>query len=68
MPLDDRLDDLYKQPLDQFVAERNAVAKTLSGDAAKRVKALTKPTVVPWSVNQVYWQARDVYNRLLSAG
>ena len=32
------------------------------------MKALAKPTIVPWSVNQVYWHERDVYARLLKAG
>lgn len=66
--LDSRLDDLYKLPPDEFVAARNALAKSLTGDDAKRVKGLAKPTIVPWAVNQVYWHARDVYTRLLKAG
>ena len=32
------------------------------------MKALAKPTVVPWAVNQVYWRARGAYDRLLKAG
>jgi hypothetical protein len=66
--LDARIDDLYKLPQDEFVSARTALAKSLTGDEAKRVKALTKPTIVPWSVNQVYWHARDVYARLQKAG
>ena len=66
--LDAKIDDLYRQPLAEFTAARNALAKTLSGDEAKRVKALAKPNLVPWAVNQVYWQARSVYDRLLKAG
>jgi hypothetical protein len=66
--IDSRIDDLYRLPPDEFVAARTALAKTLTGDDAKRVKALQKPTVVPWSVNQVYWHARDVYDRVLKAG
>lgn len=66
--LDARIDDLYKLPPDEFVAARTALAKTLSGDDTRRVKALTKPTIVPWSVNQVHWHVRDVYTRLLKAG
>ena len=56
------------QPLADFTSSRNALAKSLSGDEAKRVKALAKPTLVPWAVNQVYWRARSVYERLLKAG
>ena len=66
--IDARIDELYKLPPDEFVAARNALAKTLTGDDARRAKALVKPTVVPWSINQVYWQARDVYTRLLKSG
>jgi hypothetical protein len=66
--LDGKIDDLYRQPLDAFVTARNALAKTLTGDEAKRVRALVKPTVVPWSVNQVYWQARPTYDKLIKSG
>jgi len=66
--LDSKVDDLYKGPLQEFVASRTALAKTLSGDEAKRVKGLQKPTVVPWAVNQLYWHARPAYDRLVSSG
>ena len=66
--LDDRIDDLYKLPLAEFTAARNALAKTLGGDDAKRVKALAKPTVVPWAINQLYWRSRKTYDRLLDRG
>jgi hypothetical protein len=67
-PLDSKIDDLYKGPLTEFVARRTALAKTLTGDEARRVKGLQKPTVVPWAVNQVYWHARPVYERLATSG
>jgi hypothetical protein len=66
--LESRIDELYKAPPAEFVSARTALAKTLTGDDAKRVKALTKPTVVPWAVNQVYWHARDGYERVLKSG
>ena len=66
--LDDRIDDLYKLPLSEFTSARNALAKTLKGDEAARVKALGKPTVVPWAINQLYWHARKTYDRLLDRG
>ena len=47
---------------------RNALAKTLSGADAQHVKRLAKPTLIPWTINQVYWTARSVYDRLLDAG
>jgi hypothetical protein len=66
--LDDTINDLYKQPLADFTSARNALAKSLTGDDAKRVKALAKPTLVPWAANQVYWRARATYDRLLKSG
>jgi hypothetical protein len=66
--LDDQIDDLYKLPLTGFTPARNALAKTLKGDDAARVRALAKPTVVPWAVNQVYWRARTTYDRLMASG
>jgi len=66
--LEAEVDRLYQLPLDQFTAARNALAKTLKGDDAKRVKALAKPTVVPWAVNQLYWRDRKTFDRLLKAG
>jgi hypothetical protein len=67
-PLDSKIDDLYKGPLEEFIAARAALAKTLAGGDAKQVKSLRKPTVVPWAVNQVYWHARPVYDRLAASG
>jgi hypothetical protein len=66
--LDSKIDDLYRGPLSEFVSARNALAKSLTGDDAKTVKALVKPTVVPWAVNQVYWHARSAYDRVLKSG
>jgi hypothetical protein len=66
--LDAKIDDLYQAPLGDFVSARGALAKSLAGADAARVKKLPKPTVVPWAVNQVYWRARAVYDRLLKSG
>ena len=66
--LDSKIDDLYRQPLDAFTAARNALAKSLTGADAQRVRKLAKPAVVPWAVNQVYWRARATYDRLLKSG
>ena len=62
------IDALYQQPLSAFTAARNALAKTLSGAEAHRIKRLAKPTLVPWTVNQLYWRARDVYDRVSATG
>ena len=66
--LDPKIDDLYRLPLADFTAARNALAKTLTGDEAKRVRALVKPTLVPWALNQLFWKARPTYDRLLKSG
>jgi hypothetical protein len=66
--LESKIDDLYQQPLHTFIEKRTALAKSLSGDDAKRVRALTKPTVVPWAVNQVYWRARAIYDTVIKSG
>lgn len=65
---DAEIDELYKAPLQQFVQLRTALSKRLTGADVQRVKALPKPTVVPWAVNQLYWWARPVYNRLTASG
>jgi hypothetical protein len=59
--IDDRIDGLYRLPLEEFTAARNALAK-----AAKRadLKELEKPNVAAWAVNQLYWHHRPEYGRL----
>ena len=64
----DQIDELYQQPLSEFTRARNALAKTLGGDAGKRVRALEKPTVVAWAVNQVFWRARVAFDRVMKGG
>ena len=66
--LDSRIDDLYSGPLDTFIADRTALAKSLTGEDAKRVRSLAKPTVVPWAVNQVYWHERPTYEAVIKSG
>jgi hypothetical protein len=61
-------DELYQLPLDEFTAARNALAKTLTGDAAREVKALKKPSAVAWAVNQVFWKSRAAYDALMKSG
>lgn len=66
--LEAAIDDLYRLAPGEFTAARNALAKTETGEARTRVRALEKPTAVPWAVNQLYWQARSVFDRLVRAG
>lgn len=64
--LEAQIDRLYQLPLDEFTAARNALAKQAGTDAA-RVRALQKPSVAAWAVNQLYWQKRDVWDALIAA-
>jgi hypothetical protein len=66
--LEPKIDDLYQLPLAEFTEARGALAKTLKGADAKRVKSLAKPTVVPWAANQLYWKERATYDRLMQTG
>lgn len=66
------VDTLFSLPLAEFTAARNALAKELKksnreGDA-EAVKALAKPSVSAWAVNQLYWKQRTAFNALLDAG
>lgn len=64
--LEAQIDGLYQLQLDEFTAARNALAKEAGSDAA-RVRALQKPSVAAWAVNQLYWQKRDVWDALIAA-
>jgi hypothetical protein len=69
---DERVDRLYDLPLGEFTAARNALAKDLrkEGDreTADAVKALQKPPVEAWTVNQLARQHRDEVERLVELG
>jgi hypothetical protein len=65
---DRRIDDLFQLSPAEFTSARNALAKTLTGDAARRVKALKKPSAVAWAVNQVFWKARPAWDALMTTG
>jgi len=51
--LEERLDELYALPLDEFTAARNELAKALRAEGkreeADAVKALAKPSVTAWA-------------------
>jgi len=64
--VDEEIARLYRLPLADFTAARNALAKQ-AGARAGEVKALQKPPVAAWAINQLYWQRRDVYDRLIGA-
>jgi hypothetical protein len=62
------IDELYQVPPNEFTAKRNALVKTMRGADATRVRTLAKPSIVAWAVNQVYWRARPLYDRVIKSG
>lgn len=70
--MEKELDRLYAAPLDEFVAERDELAKRLRSDgdreAADRVKALRKPSAAVWAVNQLARRQQKDYRALLKSG
>ena len=68
----DDLGALYQGPLAEFIDARNRLAARLrqagNADESARVKALPKPSAPAWALNQVYWHAREDYDRLIAAG
>ena len=69
---DREIDALFQLPLNEFTSARNALAARLSkaghGAKAAKVKALGKPSISAWAVNQLYWRHNDVFNNLIAAG
>jgi hypothetical protein len=65
-------DDLYGLPLDRFVAERGALARTLRAggrrDEAAGVAGLRKPSIAAWAVNQLVRTQRGFVEALFEAG
>ena len=66
------IDALFQLPLGEFTPARNALAARLGKDgeraAAAAAKGLPKPSVAAWVVNQLYWQHREPFRRLIVAG
>jgi hypothetical protein len=69
---EDQVDALFKRPLAEFIGARNDLAARLKregrADEASVVKALAKPSVSAWVVNQLYWYHREEFDELLRAG
>lgn len=67
----DEADTLYGLPLEEFVPERDALAKKLRADGrradADEVKALRKPPAVVWAVNQLMRTQRKAAKSLVQA-
>jgi hypothetical protein len=70
--LEDDVDALFRLPLAEFTASRNTLAARLKqsgrGNEADRVKGLVKPGISAWAVNQLYWNHRDAFDRLIATG
>ena len=65
------IDALFRLPLAEFVGARNALAARLKksgrGDNAALVKALAKPPISAWAVNQLYWNHREAFDRMIAS-
>jgi hypothetical protein len=72
MMADNSRDDLFKLPLAEFTAARNALAASLKAaghaEDGAAVKALAKPSLSAWVVNQLYWRHRKPFDLLMAAG
>lgn len=68
----DRVDELFGLPPEDFTKARDALAAELKGSgdaaAAKEVKALRKPTVAAWAVNQLSRRHPGGVRDLIEAG
>jgi hypothetical protein len=63
---DDGIDQLYRLPPGEFTTARNVLAKA-RGAAGAAIKALEKPSLPAWGVNQVYWHDRSTFDALVEA-
>jgi hypothetical protein len=70
--LDSEIDKLYGVPLDEFVHDRDELAKRLRREgerqAAEQVKKLRKPSAGAWALNQAVRRRRKETDALLAAG
>ena len=70
--LDQAADQLYGLPPGEFTAARDALVKRLRADKqrelAGEVKALRRPTLAAWALNQVVRNRREDVDELLAAG
>lgn len=68
MTFEEALDELYGAPLDEFVTERQRLAKELSGDDSQSFAKLRKPSAAAWTLNQLARRERRDVDLLLDAG
>jgi len=66
------LDALFALPLAEFTGARNALAARLKKEGktgeAEQVKAMPKPSISAWTVNQLYWNHRGEFEHLVATG
>jgi len=70
--VEETIDRLYSLGADEFTKDRNVAAKRLSAEGDREgsdlVKALRRPTVAAWAVNQLPRRRLDLVGELLEAG
>jgi hypothetical protein len=70
--LESEIDKLYGVPLDEFIHDRDELAKRLrregEREAAERIKKLRKPSAGAWALNQAIRRRRKETEALLAAG
>src|SRR5436309_13079833 len=70
--VEDDVDALFRLPLSEFIDARKTLSARLKKDGraseAERVKALAKPSISAWTVNQLYWQKRESFDQLIATG
>jgi hypothetical protein len=70
--IDGEIDALFRLPLGEFTAARNALAARLKKagrtEEVERVKGLMKPPASAWTVNQLYWHDQEAIDALLDVG
>ncbi|MDX6478609.1 MAG: hypothetical protein QOG29_1196, partial [Gaiellaceae bacterium] len=70
--LDTELEQLYGLPLEEFTGARNELAARLKkagqGETGEQVRALRKPSVAVWTVNQLARRHPDAVDSLIGSG
>lgn len=70
--IDNDIDALFRLPLAEFIGARKTLAARLKkegrAETSDRIKALSKPSISVWAVNQLYWRHRYEFDRLVAAG
>ena len=66
------VDALFKLPLSEFIGARKTLASQLKKEGrandAELVQTLAKPPISAWAVNQLYWNYRAAFDRLMATG